>query len=184
MNKYLLKKMLFVGVPVLAVAGGSVALVLVLTDGKSSGGNEYGLSIDQEHAQDSQTDQTQEQGTQQNHEEIPQQSGQNTPPPGTTQNQLPGYSSSLSRFDIFPQLNAYDFYDYIRVNENGPYFTDDFIAAVVNKVIKDSIITDGTIHFSYERVSQSVLKITFVWVRSNGDTYPKVYTFTLTNSTR
>lgn len=180
MNKYLLKRSLIIGIPSIAAIGVIVGVVVVMIDKNKASDENAKPGLDQNHDSLQGNEDIPGETTDSGHQEDPLAEiiiGEDT----STSDYTPGVSPSSQIYDPFPTLSSYDFYDYIRVNENGPYFSDDFIAAVVNKVIKEAVITDGTIHFSYERVSQSVLKITFVWVNSNHNIYPKVYTFTLSN---
>lgn len=53
--------------------------------------------------------------------------------------------TNIGNVEVFPRLTTYDFYDQIRIVEGKQIITDEFIAAVVNKVIKEMVVTDGDI---------------------------------------
>lgn len=156
----ILKKLIFIGLPVIAT-GATAAGIYIMLD------NETKPDVVIQNPPQQSNPQEVLSVTEQVHQSA-----------DTSQGNSP---IQMPRYDVFPNLSSYDFYKYIEIGNNGAYFTDDFIAAVINKVVKDTIITDGELHYSYNRESSSTLKIAFVWVRTNGDSYSKVYTFELSD---
>lgn len=157
----ILKKLILIGLPVIATSATAAGIYLML-DNKSN----------PEVVVQNPPPQSDPRGVFSVNEQTEQSNG----------NEQDDSSIQVPRYDVFPNLSSYDFYKYLEIGDDGAYFTDDFIAAVINKVVKDTIITDGELHYSYNRVSSSVLKVTFVWVRTNGDSYSKVYTFELSDT--
>lgn len=69
----------------------------------------------------------------------------NTQDNHSTKIQTTETKSIYGMVDIFPKINSYDFYADIRVEDGQPVITDDFVADVITKVIKDVKVTDGNI---------------------------------------
>lgn len=92
--------------------------------------------------------------------------------------------SLLSRFKIFPQINAQQFYKYIKMRDGKPYMDDIFIAQVVNKVLKDIQISDGHIEWAYTMNDQKDdLKLTFKWLSDGqGRVFTKTYRLNISKS--
>lgn len=70
-----------------------------------------------------------------------------------------------SKFKIFPVLHQNEFYQYIVIKSGKAILNDDFIAKVVNKVIKSSQISNGHIEWGYQYNDGNFqsLSITFKW---------------------
>lgn len=95
---------------------------------------------------------------------------------GITDNNL------INKFQIFPQLNSQMFYKYIRIQNGAPIMNKNFIANVVNYVLKNMKISDGKIKWGYSINDQkNNLKITFKWLSGmEGRIFTKTYDFDLT----
>lgn len=78
--------------------------------------------------------------------------------------------------DIFPQLNIYDFYQYLKIINGKPTITDDFIAAVIKKVITDIKLINGTLNYEILISTTTSLKIAFQF-QTLANTYEKTYDF-------
>ncbi len=65
---------------------------------------------------------------------------------------------------IFPDINSYDFYNYINIVNGKSYISDELISKVVKKVISSTNITDGRIYWSYNRANEYSVDIGFKWI--------------------
>lgn len=82
--------------------------------------------------------------------------------------------------DIFPKLNSYEFYSDLRIENGEAIMNDDFVAAVITKVIKDVKVTDGDIKWSYDiDQARKNLSLTFNWDKGGGNSFWKTYNFSL-----
>lgn len=90
---------------------------------------------------------------------------------------------------IFPKLDQSKFYKYIRIKDNKPYLTDEFIARVINEVLQKMQFSGGQIRWGYEfrdTFKKDDLLVNFEWVPSKEssvqDVQKKSYHFKLINS--
>lgn len=88
-------------------------------------------------------------------------------------------NSIYDKVDIFPNINQYDFYQYIRIEDGKPVIDDNFIAKVINYVIKNTRVTDGDISMNYTQPDIQSLSVTFYWVKDGEKEYWKTYNFSL-----
>lgn len=105
-------------------------------------------------------------------------SGENNPITTKTENNLDG--SIYEKMNIFPKINPFQFYDYLKIIDGEAVMDDDFISEVANYVLKNTHITDGKIFFDYKQSNKQNLEITFYWNHNSHD-YWQTYTFTIPN---
>lgn len=99
--------------------------------------------------------------------------------PQTTQTS----SDLLSKFRVFPELKSSYFYKYLKMRDGKPYISDMFISQVVNKVLKETQVSDGKIEWAYDLSDdKQTLKLTFKWDSGNqGRVFSKTYKFNISN---
>ena len=92
-----------------------------------------------------------------------------------------GDDGLLSKFQIFPKLLTHDFYKYIRVRNGEGYMDDVFVAQVLNKILKDLQISEGSLRWGYDlSIDGKSLKVSIIWMSpENQREYSKTYSFTI-----
>ncbi|WP_029513274.1 MHO_1590 family protein [Mycoplasmopsis primatum] len=64
--------------------------------------------------------------------------------------------------EIFPDISANDYYQYIKIdNDNLPYFEKDIVPAVVKDVLKNLAEYDKNVNFNYKFISVRDLILDF-----------------------
>ena len=103
------------------------------------------------------------------------------PPDEVTESDGSKSSQLVDKFQVFPQLRQEQFYKYIRIESGRAVMNKDFIANVVNYVIKNMQISDGSIEWGYQvNGYRTWLKLTFKWITGlQGRTFTKTYSFDL-----
>lgn len=91
-----------------------------------------------------------------------------------------GNHQSIYGVEIFPNLSIYDFYSKLKIENGICIITDDFIAAVITKVISETKITDGNIYFTYALSNnRQNLSVSFEWKKDTANAFWKTYNFSL-----
>ena len=65
--------------------------------------------------------------------------------------------------DIFPVVNSNDYYDKLNFRNGQAWIDDDMIAFIIKDIISRMTITNGNIKYAYNKISDQVVEIYFIW---------------------
>ena len=88
-------------------------------------------------------------------------------------------SSIYKGIKVFPELKVKDFYGFIKMKENNAIIDDDFIAAVINFVVKNAKIIGGELLYNYHQLNDQQLQVIFKWESDENTVIEKTYIFSL-----
>lgn len=88
-------------------------------------------------------------------------------------------SSIYGGIKVFPELKVKDFYGFIKMKKNNAVIDDDFIAAVINFVIKNAKIIGGELLYNYHQLNDQQLQVVFKWESDENIVIEKTYIFSL-----
>lgn len=92
-----------------------------------------------------------------------------------------GNNTSKSSFSTFPFLNTKDYYQFIRINDEGKaYFDDCIVSAIVKDVLTNINDYDKEVKFDYKFIDKTTLVLKFKIVFGNKE-QAKKYTFKINN---
>ncbi|MEA4115300.1 hypothetical protein VBM87_00680 [Mycoplasma sp. 744] len=83
------------------------------------------------------------------------------------------------QYNIFPELNASDYYKYVRIEEDGYYFDSNIISSVAKDVINKIKSSEGKIYFEIEQPQDYEINFYFKWISNNNQIQYQNYYFNI-----
>ena len=65
--------------------------------------------------------------------------------------------------DLFPVVTSNDYYDKLNFRNGQAWIDDDMIAFIIKDIISRMTITNGNIKYAYNKISDQVVEIYFIW---------------------
>ncbi|MGZ9431692.1 MHO_1590 family protein [Mycoplasma sp. CB776] len=77
----------------------------------------------------------------------------------------------LTENDIFPEVDAREYYDYIEIENGEPVINDKMISFFITDIIKRLGVSYGDIKFNYKYENKKSVLVEFIWINEDLKVY-------------
>ncbi|MGZ9428553.1 MHO_1590 family protein [Mycoplasma sp. 1012] len=77
----------------------------------------------------------------------------------------------LTENDIFPEVDAREYYDYIEIENGEPVINDKMISFFITDIIKRLGVSYGDIKFNYKYENKKSVLVEFIWINEDQKVY-------------